>query len=167
MEVNLAGEVNALGPGSIAFVMPDEKFSVFADHGGKAQIYRLKFKSKKPIDVKRGKDSGGSFVVDWNSLEMKKHERGGRWDLFNKPTATCTNYEMHVSMLEEGLPSHEPHTHAAEEIILVVEGDTTMSIDNVDYNGTVGDLFFLPSQSLHGIKNSGKGQCRYFAFQWR
>jgi (S)-ureidoglycine aminohydrolase len=74
---------------------------------------------------------------------------------------------MHVSTLLEGLPSHAPHRHDAEEIILIIKGDTTMSIDKEDYAGSAGDLFFLPSQSLHGIRNSGQGPCEYFAFQWK
>jgi quercetin dioxygenase-like cupin family protein len=167
VEVLLAGKKNVLGPGSIAFIMPDEKFTVAASGTSKAQVYRLMFKPKTEVDISRGQKNGGSFVVNWDSLTMKKNERGGRRDFFNKPTATCTNYEMHVSMLHEGLPSHAPHTHPAEEIILVIRGDATMAIDEKDYTGTAGDLFFLPSQSLHGIRNSGKGQCEYFAFQWR
>jgi (S)-ureidoglycine aminohydrolase len=98
---------------------------------------------------------------------MKQNERGGRRDFFDRPTATTTNYEMHVTTLNEGLPSHAPHTHPAEEVILLIKGDAVMSIDNKDYSGSAGALFYLPSESLHGIRNTGKGQCEYFAFQWR
>lgn len=167
LDMSIGGDHRVLGPGSIAFILPMGKYS-YAGSGNTAAIfYRLKFKSKSPLDEQRGKANGESFMVDWKDLEMKKNERGGRRDFFNRPTSTCQKYEMHVTTLNEGLPSHPPHTHAEEEIILMISGNGTMEIAGKYYNTAPGDLVFVASNELHGIKNTGKGQCEYFAFQWK
>ena len=98
---------------------------------------------------------------------MKETDRGGRRDFFNRPTSTCKKFEMHVTTLHEGLPSHAPHTHPEEEIILLLKGNATMEVDNEYYEMAPGDFVFAASGDLHGIRNSGKGQCEYFAFQWK
>jgi (S)-ureidoglycine aminohydrolase len=165
--IDVNGRGNVVGPGSVAFVMPGETYAVQNKGTGTTIFYRLKFKSKNPLDKSRGQSNGGSFAVNWDKVAVKENEHGSRRDFFDRPTATCEDFEMHVTTLNEGLPSHPPHTHIPEEIILMIKGVATMSIDNKNYVGSAGDLFFLPSGSLHGIKNSGKGPCEYFAFQWK
>ncbi|MBA4053144.1 MAG: cupin [Marivirga sp.] len=167
LEITVNGESKALGPGSTAFLLPGENYAYSSSGSAAAVFYLLKFKSHALADEQRAQANGGSFLVDWNVLEMKKNERGGRRDFFNRPTATCQKFEMHVTTLNEGLPSHPPHTHAEEEIILMIKGDATMEIAGKYYNASPGDFIFVASKELHGIKNTGKGQCEYFAFQWK
>ncbi len=59
---------------------------------------------------------------------MKKTEKGGRREIVDRPTAMFERFEMHVSTLNKGLASHDPHTHAAEEVVLLISGDATMVI---------------------------------------
>jgi len=165
--VTLKGSSKSIGPGSVAFLMPGEKYQCKNSSKAPASFYRLKFKPKSPVDVARGNSNGGSFLIDWNDLEMKKTEPGGRRDFFNKPTSTCQKYEMHVTTLNEGLPSHAPHTHPEEEIILLIRGNATMMVADKDYPMVPGDFVFAASGDFHGIRNTGKGQCEYFAFQWK
>jgi (S)-ureidoglycine aminohydrolase len=75
-------------------------------------------------------------------------------------------FEMHVTTLNEGLKSHDPHTHRAEEIVLMINGNSEMQIGENFYKGSVGDLFFLGSNIPHAIRNVGAGSCMYFAIQW-
>jgi quercetin dioxygenase-like cupin family protein len=42
-----------------------------------------------------------------------------------------------------------------------------MHIANDFHKAGPGDVVFLPSQIPHALKNTGKEQCEYFAFQWR
>ena len=156
----------SIGPGSIVFLMQER---ATCENLGSTDVvfYRLKYTSKSGADVARGKSNGGSFIVDWDELPFKKTDVGGRRDFFNKPTATCTKFEMHVTTLNEGLPSHAPHEHAEEEIILLMKGNATMNVAGKDYPMAPGDFVFAASHDFHGIRNSGKGQCEYFAFQWK
>ena len=167
LHITVNKEEKVLGPGSIAFIMPGEKYTVQHEGSEVSIFYTLKSTAKSPDARERGKSNGGSFLINNDGIETKKTERGGRKDYFDKPTAMCDDFEMHVTILNEGLPSHPPHTHAQEEIILLMRGDATMSINNKDYEISPGSLVFLASGDLHGIRNSGKGQCEYFAFQWK
>ncbi len=73
---------------------------------------------------------------------------------------------MHVTTLNAGLTSHDPHTHIAEEIVLIIEGNTEMIIGDTICKANQGDLYFLGSNVLHGIKNTGDKPAIYFAYQW-
>ena len=75
--------------------------------------------------------------------------------------------EMHVTTLNPGLTTHAPHTHVPEELILMIRGDTEMSIDGKLQRGTAGDLFVVRSMVPHNIHNVGTVPAEYYAFQWR
>jgi (S)-ureidoglycine aminohydrolase len=144
-----------LGKGSIALIMPGEKYSVNNMGVVPCEFHTMKYQSKAPVDLARGKSSGGSFVRDWDQLTFKPHDRGGVRPYFTKGTA-----------LNQGNISHPPHTHRPEEIILVLEGKVDILIGDKRYKGNIGDVLFLPSNLPHGLINDGKGQCTYFAYQW-
>jgi (S)-ureidoglycine aminohydrolase len=79
----------------------------------------------------------------------------------------CENFEMHLTQLNKKGPSHDPHSHFHSEMILVIEGQTEMTIAGKNYRGTAGDLFLMKSNEIHGISNIGDTPCRYFAFGWQ
>jgi (S)-ureidoglycine aminohydrolase len=161
------GKDRSIGPGSIVFVMTNQKY-IYQNQGTTDVVfYRLRYTAKSSANVAREKGDGGSFIVDWDELPFKKTDVGGRRDFFNRPTANCSKFEMHVTTLNEGLPSHAPHEHDLEEIILLIKGNATMNVAGKDYPMAPGDFVFAASHDFHGIRNSGKGQCEYFAFQWK
>ena len=167
LTVTLEGKSNSVGPGSIVFVMPNQRYNPENKGSTDLVFYILKYTAKSGFDLARGKSNGGSFIVDWDELPFKKTDVGGRRDFFNKPTATCTRFEMHVTTLNAGLPSHAPHEHAEEEIILLMKGNATMTVKGKEYPMTPGDFVFAASHDFHGIRNTGESQCEYFAFQWK
>ncbi len=77
------------------------------------------------------------------------------------------NFEMHITTLNEGIASHLPHTHAAEEIILLIHGSAIELINGEPYEITTGDLAFLGSIVSQSIRKTGTEPRLYFAFQWR
>lgn len=155
-----------IGPGSVALLMPGEKYFLQNSTKDTSSYYLMKYRSKQPIDVSRGKKSGGSIVMDWHDIVFKPHERGGIRNYFERSTAMCKRLEMHVTTLKEGLKSHEPHTHRAEEIVLVISNKTEMQIGEKFFKGADGDIYYLDSNVPHAIKNDGVGNCIYFAFQF-
>lgn len=156
-----------IGPGGIALMMPGEEHGMENVGDTPATYYILKFKSKAPMNINRSKTAGGSMVLDRTDLEFKAHDKGGRWNYFDRPTASCDDFEMHATRLNAGVNSHPPHTHVQEEIILMLEGNANMHIDGKEYATTVGDVIFLDSMVPHGITNTGDEACEYFAFQWK
>ena len=72
---------------------------------------------------------------------------------------------MHVTSLNEGNKSHDPHTHFDEEIIVVLTGEVEEMINGANYQAA-GSVIFLSSMDPHGIRNAGKGRCEYYAIRW-
>lgn len=166
LNITLNDTVNALTAGSIALLMPGEIFSILNKSNSACEYYVIKYRSKLPIEVDRGKKAGGSFVKDWNKIEFKPHDRGGIRNYFDRPTAMSKRFEMHVTTLNGLIKSHEPHTHRAEEIVLMIEGNTEMQIGQQFYKGKPGSVFYLGSNVLHAIRNEETKSCSYFAFQF-
>lgn len=155
-----------IGPGSIALIMPGEKYSLHNKTTLSCSYYVMTYRAKLPVDAARGMAAGGSLVKDWNKIIFKPHDKGGTRKYFERPTAMCKRFEMHVTTLKEGLRSHEPHTHRAEEIIVMIDNKTEMQIGNTFYKGNAGDVYYLGSNVPHAIRNDGTGPCMYFAFQF-
>lgn len=155
-----------IGAGSVALLLPGENYSLQNRNGEPCKFYLMKYRSKLPADIERGKSVGGALVTDWNNVVFKPHDKGGRRDFFERPTAMCRRMEMHVSTLNPGLKSHDPHTHRAEEIVLVTEGNTEMQIRDGFYKGSAGSIYYLGSNVPHAVQNNGTKPCTYFAFQF-
>ena len=165
-KITINGKSTTLGPGSIAFVMPGDEHAIENAGTEDAVYYILKYKGKSP-DRERGKNKGGSFMLDWNDLKTNNTGKGYRRDFFNRATSQLAQFEMHTTALNADSVSHAPHIHVQEEIILILRGNVTMHIDGKLFPASPGDLVFLPSRIPHALMNTGKEQCEYFAFQWR
>ena len=165
--ITIAGKSKILGPGSIAFAMPGDEHGINNAGNTQATYYILKYKGKLPMNMERATQAGGSFLLDWNALKTSNTVKGYRRDFFNRATSQVNQFEMHTTALNADSVSHAPHTHVQEEIILVLRGNVEMFIDGNYYKGSPGDLYFISSNVPHNLKNVGKEQCEYFAFQWR
>ena len=165
--ISIQYDQQELGPGSVALILPGEHAQVENLQSEPATFYLLEYQSKATMNMKRAKAAGGSLLVDWNRVQYQEHDKGGRRDFFDRPTAMCEDFEMHVTNLNEGTSSHAPHTHQVEEIILMVQGKISMHIDGKEIEASAGDFAFVDSMVPHAATNIGKGQAIYFAFQWK
>lgn len=163
IEVN--GKDHIIGKNSVVVLMPSDK-GIIKSFTPKSTYYTMVYSAKSKLDLKRARKSGGSAVINFKELDFKEHDKGGVRNYFHRSTAMCPYYEMHVTTLNPSIKSHEPHTHSATEIVLVINGSTEMEIGNKIYKAEKGDFYFLPSNVPHAIKNIGSDQCEYFAFQW-
>ena len=166
VKITINGVSKILGPGSIAFAMPKDEHGIENAGNTRATYYILKYRGKMP-NIDRGKQAGGSFMLDWNDLTTNNTGKGYRKNFFSRATSQLAQFEMHTTALNKDSVSHPPHTHVQEEIILIIRGHVTMHIDGKLYPASPGDLVFLPSMIPHALLNTGKEQCEYFAFQWR
>lgn len=156
-----------IGPGSIALLMPGEKYTLQSMNKEPCSFFTMKYRSKLPADVERGKASGGSLVKDFSKIEFKAHAKGGVRNYFDRPTAMSKKFEMHVTQLNEGLTSHDPHTHLPEEIILIISNKTEMPLGGTKLiKAGAGDFYFIGSNISHTIKNDGTGPSVYFAYKF-
>jgi (S)-ureidoglycine aminohydrolase len=161
----LNGQSKTMRPGSIALLMPNDKLTLMSSSPG-SSIYIMKYINKEDNSIARGNEYGGSFLKDWDEIPYKTHDKGGIRNFYNLPTANCKRIEMHVTNLNTGLKSHEPHTHKAAEIILMIKGKTEMELGDNIYHGKTGDFYFLGSNIPHAIKNIDSEQIQYFAYQF-
>jgi (S)-ureidoglycine aminohydrolase len=166
LTVGIYDSIYSLVEESIVLLLPGQNFSIQNKSDAPCDYYVIKYRSRSSTDLQRGKDSGGSFVKDWNNIVFKPNEKGGGRSYFQRPTSMCKRLEMHVTTLNAGLKSHEPHTHRAAEMIVVIDGETEMQIEQKFYKGNEGDVYYLGSYVLHGIRNVGSKSCSYFAFQF-
>jgi (S)-ureidoglycine aminohydrolase len=166
LSVTLGDSTWKLGKASVAVLLPAQKFSLQNVGSDSCTFFLLKYRSTLAKDNQRGAEAGGSFVKDPDKIVFKPHDKGGIRNYFERPTAMCRRLEMHVTTLNEGFKSHDPHTHRAEEIVLVIENKTEMQIGEQFYKGGPGTVYYLGSNVAHAIRNDGKGSCTYFAFQF-
>ena len=166
MTFTMDGEEATLGPGSVILIPPLAMQQLRNAGEGPLSYYVMMFRAKKPMDMARSREAGGPMFIDARDLTFTPSSKGGGIPYFNRPTAMCEHFEMHVTQLDRPGPSHDPHTHVNSEIILVIEGETEMTINGKTFAGGAGDLFFIRSGDLHGISNVGDKPCRYFAYQW-
>ena len=106
-------------------------------------------------------------MLNHDSLLYTETATKGTRKYFDRPTAMCERYEMHITYLKTKGPSHASHQHAETEIILVIEGETEMAIDGKHYQGGAGDVFLVESGETHGVGNPSDKPCSYFAFKWK
>lgn len=163
----LDGDIQELTAGSVVLIPPGVEQSMSNLHDQPLTYYVIMFKSIKPMDLDRSNKAGGALMLEAKDLVYVDKGTKGAIQYFNRPTANCENFEMHITKLKTKGPSHNPHTHIDTEIILVNEGMVTMNIDGQVYDAGPGDLIIVKSQSLHGVANAGDEACAYFAFKWR
>lgn len=166
LSIMIGDSTYTVGSGSVATLMPGESLFVQNGDGKTCEFYLMKYRSKLPVDIERGKQSGGSKVINWDTVAYRLHDKGGRRNMFDRPTAMSRRFEMHVTTLNKGFKSHDPHTHAPEEIILVTEGTTSMQIREKFYPGKAGAIYYAGTMLPHAITNTGSVPCTYFAFQF-
>jgi quercetin dioxygenase-like cupin family protein len=165
MTMNSVSEV--LKAGSVALIPPMTNQSMENVGDGPLTYYVMMFTSKKDMDLDRDQKAGGPQFFNFKHLVFNENEKGARMDYFDRATAMCEKFEMHVTQLNQKGPSHEPHSHSTSEIIVMIEGQTEMTIAGKTYSGTNGDMFLIKSNELHAITNVEDKPCRYFAFSWQ
>ncbi len=166
MKVVIEGKSKILGEGGVILLLPQQNHTIENIGDTNLTYYVMQYESRKNMNLERGIASGGSLMLNKDSLTFKESTRGGGIKYFDRATAMCERFEMHITQLNAKGPSHKPHAHIETEIILIMSGETEMTIDGVDYNAVPGDFYLANSQLLHGIRNATDKPCTYLAFKW-
>ena len=167
MKCTIGNKTAVLGKAGVLLIPPLEAQTFENIGDGPLTYYVLMFRSKKPMDMERSAKGGGTLLINYDTLVYKEANNKGSRKYFERPTAMCDNYEMHITYLKAKGPSHAPHQHVDTEIILVIDGETEMTIDGKHYTGAPGDLYIMESGKMHGVGNASDKPCSYFAFKWR
>ena len=138
VEQTINGSKKILGPGSVILASPGDDHGIRNAGESQASYYIIRWKVKGPLNMERSKAAGGSQYYNWDEIEFKTTEKGGKRQIMQRPTATLEELEMHVTTLNEGVTSHGEHVHAPEEIILVIKGEVEESINGTGYKAGPG-----------------------------
>lgn len=164
--VSLLQQQYILGRGSVIVLLPGDALGIANKGDSDAEFYEMDFRSIATPDAERGRKAGPSFVMNWNDMVFKPTDKGGVRQLFDRQTTMLNRFDIHVTQLNPGLKSHDPHTHANEEIILMLDGNAEMQIGTDHQKANPGDVVLLNTMVLHNLTNVGTTPCLYFAIQW-
>jgi mannose-6-phosphate isomerase-like protein (cupin superfamily) len=167
MKCTIGNKTSILGRGSVLLIPPLESQTFENVGDGPLTYYVFQFRSKKTMNIERSTQAGGTLLSNYDSLTYTEANNKGTRKYFDRPTAMCENYEMHITYLKAKGPSHTPHQHVDTEIILIIDGEAEMMIDGKNYTAGPGDLYIAESGKMHGIGNATDKPCSYFAFKWR
>jgi quercetin dioxygenase-like cupin family protein len=108
----------------------------------------------------------GSHIYRFEDLAVKPSGVGERRDVADQRTATLDRFECHLSTLNPGLPSHPPHQHPQEELIVLKEGTLEVHINGKTQRVGPGSLFFFASYDWHAVRNVGDVPAKYSVFNF-
>lgn len=166
LKVTVEDKSTILGPAGVLLLIPKQMHSYENVGDGPLTYFVMRYQSRKPMDLERGNAEGGTLALNVDSLTFINKPRGGSRAYFDRATSMCERFEMHVTQLDMKGSSHDPHAHIETEIVLVLDGNTVMTIDGKEYQAGPGDFYFIESQLHHGIRNTTGNPCSYFAYKW-
>ncbi len=103
----------------------------------------------------------GSWVINWDDVPAKTTESGSVRSLYNGPTATLKNLDVHVTTLNPGGAPHAPHKHPNEEMLIIKSGTVEALINGEWKKVGPGGVIFLASDIFHGVRNAGNEPAVY------
>lgn len=108
----------------------------------------------------------GPAVFNWTAMRATRTPTGEVRSVVQRPTATLTELEMHVTTLNPGVASHPPHTHPNEELVLIDEGTVEVLSAGRWRRIGPGSIVFNASNAPHALRNVGKEPARYHVVNW-
>jgi uncharacterized cupin superfamily protein len=108
-----------------------------------------------------GADKLTSAVYQWEKMKPTVVTNGVRRALFDGPTATVDKLHCHITTLNPGEVSSEPHLHLQEEIIIVKEGTIEAFFDGKTETATAGSVIFFNSHAVTRLRNVGQIPATY------
>lgn len=171
------GEKKILTLGSVILADADELLSIENLGTIPAVYYMIQWKN--PMNSPVAMNSPGAMnspvalapgtkseTIIWEDVPVIPTEKGSTRRFYRKPMDLLYEFEMHVTMLNQGITSHPPHTHIDDEIILIKSGNVEEVINDTTKPLGPGSFVFLNGNDPHGIRNIGNGPCEYFAFRF-
>lgn len=106
-----------------------------------------------------------SCVFNWRSLKVQPTKTGERRSVFDAPTPALEDLEMHITTLNPGESPHQPHRHAAEELMIIKDGTLEALQGDQTNIVTAGGIIFEASNELHGLRNIGTNRATYYVLK--
>lgn len=163
--VNQGANSERLESRSVAWLPRDQSVNILHSGTSPTAFFVIEWEAEE-VGQEFNPEVKAMTKYDYQQLVFKKNAKGGRRDVSRGVTPTLQELEMHITTLNEGEKSHDPHVHADEEIIVVLQGEVEEMINGVPYLLGPGSLIYLQAMDSHGIRNAGKGASEYYAIRW-
>jgi quercetin dioxygenase-like cupin family protein len=163
--INQGNERGRLGSRSVAWASKEKAVKIQQTGDEETAFFVIEWDAEKVGEAFTPKNNALT-IYDYDELEFRKTAKGGRRNVERAPTPTLQELEMHITTLNEGEKSHDPHVHADEEIIIVLQGKVEEMVNGVPYLLGKGSVIYLHAMDPHGIRNAGEGACEYYAIRW-
>jgi quercetin dioxygenase-like cupin family protein len=102
-----------------------------------------------------------SAVYDWEKLTATPTLSGLRRPVFEGPTTTVDQLHCHITTLNPGAASGEPHRHLQEEVIVIKEGKVEATVDGRTEIAGAGSVIFFAANAVSRLRNIGDGPATY------
>jgi quercetin dioxygenase-like cupin family protein len=86
--------------------------------------------------------------------------------LFRGSTPGIADIGCHVSILDPGRQPHDPHRHAEEEILIVLDGEAELVLEDGDQRAVRGTFAYYPTDFAHTLRNVSERPVTYAMFKW-
>ena len=161
MKFTMGTSSKVIQKGGIILIPPHTAQALQNIGDGPLTYYVIMFRSVQPMDMERSAKAGGPLLLNADSLKYVANNRGGIIKYIDRPTAMLSNLEAHITELKSKGPSHAPHIHPDTELIVVLEGETEITIKDEINKAVAGDICLINGNEMHGISNSQNTVCRY------
>lgn len=75
--------------------------------------------------------------------------------------STVDGFTIHLTRLDPGARSHEPHTHDGTEAFYVLSGRASIDVGGERQELSSNEAIVLDAGKLHGISNAGTEELSY------
>ena len=160
-EVFINGKTKVIGPNSSLFCPP-------------GTLHGIRRADDKPLKYLVIKDNKGKSVVDkeplpeytiddcitvFDSQKVDKTKTG--YFFWFAPKATTRGLNLKMTYVDELTGTHEPHQHAGEEILYLLEGTAEAHINGEIKVIEPNTSIYYPEHSLHCIKRANDKPIKY------
>ena len=97
LKMTIDDKSELLPAGSVVLIPPMANQTMENVGDGPLTYYVMMFSSKKEMDLARSEQAGGALFVNAEDLVFEEHDKGGRIDYFDRETAMCEKFEMHLT----------------------------------------------------------------------
>ena len=109
----------------------------------------------------------GETAWNWDDLKVVKTPVGETRSIIQGPTATLEELEMHITTLNPGHASHEPHKHPNEELVIIDKGTVEALINGTWKRLGPGSVILNSSNVMHALRNVGDTPAQYHVVNWK
>ncbi len=168
LTITIGDQTQEVGPGSVGVALAGDHHGWTNAGDVPTTYYVIQYKSRRGLVVEGDPAKRlRSRIIDAEAVPFAANARGGWRGFFDGTTGTLELFELHETTLMGGVQNHPVHTHAAEEMVLMLDGHVDLEINGIRHEGTPGDVYFVAANDPHTLFTRGTENSRYFALQWR